>query len=109
MDDVQRALPDGPALRILQPDEEVTLIVQAVEAVVLVTDRRLVVATDQHVELDAVFADIRRIQFDVERDVPATFVVVPEHIQHEPQVLRVEAAEILQAARAIAVISDHLR
>jgi hypothetical protein len=51
------------------------------------------------------FVDLRRIQFDVERERPAPLVIVPEDPRQEAQVLTVPNAEIDMVASAIAAIA----
>src|SRR4051794_2191804 len=70
---VETTFDNGPevisaVLPILDPDEELHAAVQATDAVVAVTDRRVIVKTHLHVELAVPFHVLRRIQFDVERD-----------------------------------------
>ena len=52
---------------LLQPGEIVHHQAEALEAIVAVTDRRILVKSDQRVALDLPFDGIRRIQLDVER------------------------------------------
>jgi hypothetical protein len=64
--------------RVLADDEQVQLRTTAVDAWLAVTDRRVAVVADHGVTLDVAFDRLRRIQFDIERDRPATLVIVPE-------------------------------
>jgi hypothetical protein len=50
----------------------------------------------------------RRIQFDIERQRPATLVVVPEQPNHEPQVVAVRPDEYSSVAEALVVIGQRL-
>jgi hypothetical protein len=75
---------------------------------VVVSDRRLIVAARERVALTVGFDQLRRIQFDIERDRPATMVIVPEEAQHEPQVLAIPTSELRSAARALALIGSRL-
>jgi hypothetical protein len=43
--------------------------------------------------LDVPLDNLRRVQFDIERERPASLVVVPERPLDEPQVLLVKPAE----------------
>jgi hypothetical protein len=95
---------DHPALRVLDPDEEIHVTATAGDNVVIVTDRRLAIGTGERLVLDVPIDNLRRIQFDVERDRPATLVVVPERPQDEPQVLAVRPPEIEAVAQALVVI-----
>ena len=90
---------------LLQPGEALDVIHAASDAVVAVTDRRLLVAYDQkHVALDAPFEAVRRIQLDVERDRPATMVIVPDRPGDRPQVLSIPNEHLTDAARAVALV-----
>jgi hypothetical protein len=95
---------DHPALRILQPDEEVQVQAPAGDALVVVTDRRMAVANAERLMLDVPIDNLRRIQFDLERDRPATLVIVPERRQDEPQVLAIEPQDYDAIVRALALI-----
>ena len=68
---------DHPAFRALDPDEEIHVQAHAGESVVVVTDRRLAVASPERLALNVPIDNVRRVQFDIERDRPATLVVVP--------------------------------
>ncbi len=96
------------AERVLEPGERLRAAARAAEAIVLVTDRRLFVATDSRVALDIPFEGLRRIEFDLERDRPATLVIVPDHPRAEPQVLSIPPPEIANASAAVAAIGKLL-
>lgn len=95
---------DHPALRALDPDEQVHVTATAGDNVVIVTDRRLAIGNQERLVLDVPIDNLRRIQFDIERDRPATLVVVPERPQDEPQVLAVRPAEFDAVAQALVVV-----
>jgi hypothetical protein len=95
-------------LHALEPGEELRLQARATEAVLALTDRRLVVAASNRVALAVPFEGLRRIQFDIERDRPATLVIVPELAHHEPQVLSVPPERYREASDAIVAIGQRL-
>jgi hypothetical protein len=99
---------DHPVLRTLEPDEEIHVQAQAGENVVVVTDRRLAVASQERLALDVPIDNLRRVQFDIERDRPATLVVVPQRPLDEPQILAVRPAEYEAVAQALVVIGRRL-
>jgi hypothetical protein len=74
---------------VLEPGEQVRAKALSTEAVLAVTDRRVLVAAPSRVALAIAFEGVRRIQFDIERSRPATLVIVPELPTHEPQVLAI--------------------
>jgi hypothetical protein len=94
--------------RILEPDEAIELVAHARTHRVVVTNRRLAVADDERVALDVPYPALRRIQFDIERDRPATLVIVPQSPRDEPQVLAVPPEDYDDIARALAVVDRRL-
>jgi len=95
-------------LNVLEPDEVLQARARAREAVLAVSDRRLIVAARKRVTLSVGFHELRRIQFDIERDRPATMVIVPEEAHHEPQVLAIPPQEFKAAAELLALIGHRL-
>ena len=89
-------------------DERLEVAARANEAVLAITDRRMVVASPERTALDLPVEAIRRVQFDVERGRPATLVIVPHEPAHEPQVLSVPKGELEAAARAVFAIGYRL-
>ena len=97
-----------PAFHALEPDEEVHVQASAGESVVVVTDRRLAIASTERLALNVPIDNLRRIQFDIERDRPATLVIVPPQPTDEPQVLVVQPSEYEGVAEALVVIGKRL-
>lgn len=98
-----------PTVRqVLEPGEELHATTRAREALIALTDRRLIVADEDRVALRVEIGNIRRIQFDIERQRPATLVIVPELPSDQPQVLAIEPAEYERAARTLAIIGLRL-
>ena len=97
-----------PVLRVVEPGETVQVLTQAAGADLLLTDRRLVVASGERVALDVAFPGLRRIQFDIERKRPATLVIVPEDPMHEPQVLAVPPGQYDEITKVLAEVGRHL-
>ena len=95
-------------LAALEPGEELRHRARATDAILAVTDRRLVVAARERVALAVPFQSLRRIQFDIERDRPATLVIVPEMAHDEPQVLSIPADSYAEAAEALVAIGQRL-
>jgi hypothetical protein len=95
-------------LHALEPGEQLRARARATDAVLAVTDRRLVVAAPQRIALAVPFGHVRRIQFDIERDRPATLVIVPESANDEPQVLSIPPEHYQAAAEALVVIGLEL-
>lgn len=100
---------DARVAKHLDPGEEIRVRAAARDALIAVTDQRLVVATQARLALAVPFESVRRIQFDIERRRPATLVIVPEAAEDEPQVLAISpdgyegaAAALVHIGRAIA-------
>jgi hypothetical protein len=97
-----------PIQTVLEPNEVVELIARARQHRVVVTDRRLAVADDQRVAMHVPYHGLRRIQFDIERDRPATLVIVPSNPTDEPQVLAIPPEHYDDVAQALVVIGRRL-
>jgi hypothetical protein len=97
-----------PALRSLEPDEEVHVQAPAGDNVVIVTNRRLAIAASDRLALDVPIDNLRRIQFDIERERPATLAIVPMRPQDAPQVLSVDPSEYEGVAQALVAIGQRL-
>jgi hypothetical protein len=95
-------------LAALEPDETVRARARARDAVIAVSDRRLIVAARERVVLSIGFDELRRIQFDIERNRPATMVIVPEEAHYEPQVLAIPPDEFRATAEALTLIGQQL-
>ena len=79
------------------------------DAAMLVTsDRLLVVTKPLRRLLDVPIEEVRRIQFDIERRRPATLVIVPEHASDEPQVLTVHHDYYADVASALALVGQRI-
>ena len=75
---------------------------------VVVTDRVLRVGSEERLGLDVAIENLRRIQFDVERDRPATLVIVPLSPADEPQIVMVQPEEYLSVAQALAYVGHQM-
>jgi hypothetical protein len=95
-------------LDVLEPNETLRAHARARDAIIAVSDRRLIVAARERVALSIGFDELRRIQFDIERDRPATMVIVPEEAHYEPQVLAIPPQEFKATAEALALIGLQL-
>ena len=97
-----------PIMRTLEPGETIQSLVPTGGAGLVVTDRRVAVAAAERIALNVPFEGIRRIQFDIERQRPATLVIVPEHPRDEPQVLAVPRERYREVASALTIIGERL-
>jgi hypothetical protein len=95
---------EHPALRILGPDEEVEVQAAVGDTLLVVTNRRMAVANAERLMLDVPIENLRRIQFDIERERPATLVIVPDRRQDEPQVLAIEPRDYEAIVRALVIV-----
>jgi hypothetical protein len=78
------------------------------DANVRLADGRLSVAIAGRVRLDVAVGDVRRIQFDIERDRPATLAIVPEDPRDPPQVLPIPAEQFFAVGDLLARIAARL-
>ena len=99
---------DHPIRRSLRAGETVRAVVRTGNNHVLVTDERIAVAAGERIALDLAIAELRRIQFDIERDRPATLVIVPERPTHEPQVLAIPPDHYEEVGSALAFVGRRL-
>jgi hypothetical protein len=93
---------------ILEPNESAKALAKARNAALVVSDRRVLILEGDRRTLDVSFDRLRRVQFDIERDRPATLVIVPEHPSDEPQVLPIPADEYRAVADALVHIGEQL-
>jgi hypothetical protein len=92
----------------LEQDEQLRAYAHARDAIFAVSDRRLIVAASERIALSVRFHELRRIQFDIERDRPATMVVVPEESQYEPQVLAIPPEAFRATAEVLTLVGQQL-
>ena len=97
-----------PILRLIAPDERIQARARTGDTEIVVTNRRLAVVSTDRLTLDIGLDGLRRIQFDIERDRPATLVVVPEQPSHEPQVLAIHPDDYPAVAQALVYIGQRL-
>ena len=70
----------------------------------LVTEDRIATSHGDRVTMDLPIVAIRRIQLDIERRRPATFVIVPDSPSTEPQVVPIPVAHY----DAVSAASAHI-
>lgn len=100
--------PEHPVARRLRPGERIQVHIPVAATEIVVTDHRLAVSDEDRLALDIEIAALRRIQFDIERDRPATLVIVPDHALDEPQVLAIPPDQLPAVAEALAYIGQRL-
>ena len=84
MSDDSRRDPAFPLPHILQPGEILEAHATVQDAIIAVTNHRVIVAEGDRTVLDIPFSGLRRIQFDIERGRVAPMVILPEHPRDEP-------------------------
>ena len=94
--------------QVLREGERIHAVVPTVSNEVVVTEDRIAVANTERIALDLAIGELRRIQFDIERDRPATLVIVPERPRHEPQVLAVRPEHYGAVGHALTYIGQRL-
>jgi hypothetical protein len=100
-------LPKHPVLRGLEP-QEIRAQATADGHMVVVTDDVLRVGSTERMALEVAIDNLRRIQFDIERDRPATLVIVPLSPNDEPQVVVVQPQEYASVAEALVFIGQRM-
>jgi len=109
MFDADESFEPSTVRRLLEPSEDVHIEARASDALVLVTDRRVAVATrHDRFDLDIPYEGLRRVQFDIERTRPAVLVIVPERPADAPQVLSIPPDQYEVVGKALAVIGQRL-
>jgi len=108
MSDESKRDPAFPLPHILQPGEILEAHAAVEDAIIAVTNHRVIVAEGERTVLDIPFSGLRRIQFDIERGRVASMVIVPEHPRDEPRVVSIPGARLRDAAIALAVIAERL-
>jgi len=93
---------------VLRPGEVVETHAVASGSVIAVTRERLIVAEGDKTVLDIPFDELRRIQFDIERNRDATLVIVPEHISNWPRVVSVHVPNLRETALVLARIGERI-
>lgn len=88
----------------LEAEETIHVRTKATNADLALSTRRVFVVNDKRILLSVPIDSIRRVQFDIERDRPATLVIVPESAQDEPQVLAIPPESYETAGKALALI-----
>jgi hypothetical protein len=97
-----------PALRALPEGEQVRAFIPATTTTIVITDHRIAVTDEERLALDVEISAVRRIQFDIERERPATLVIVPEQPEHVPQVLAIPPEHFPAVGEALAFIGQQL-
>ena len=91
---------------LLHPGEELRATARAQDAYIAATSRRLIVIANESLAIDVPYKDLRRVQFDLERKRPATFVIVPDSPAHPARVLDIPWDEVPNVAQVLATMSE---
>jgi hypothetical protein len=102
-----REYPHLPHLEFLE-GEEIVAHARALDADIAVTNRRLAVVEAERLAMAIHIEDVRRVEFDIERDRPAALVIVPDSPSHPAAVLSVPVDQYESVARALVVIGQRL-
>ena len=88
------------------PSEVVYAVVEAIGVRLSMSDERITVSLPEQgkVLMDMPLRELRRIQFDIERNRPATLVIVPHDGDHQPQVLAIPRDELEMAAKGLGMV-----
>ena len=98
-----------PPLRdVLESDESLVAVVKASDSILAVSNRRLLVASSDHIRLNVPLEQIRRVEFDLERGRPATLVIVPSQPSDRPEVLSIPHDQYRAAANILVALGHGL-
>src|SRR5688572_16111768 len=97
-------LANDPIVAQVSGSESVRALIDGIDSRVVVTDHRLAVANAQRIALNVELRKLRRIQFDIERERPATMVIVPDDPLHEAQVVTVPPEQYDAVGSALAYV-----
>jgi hypothetical protein len=100
---------ESPLWNVLAPGEVLEAIARTTDSTIAVSDRRLLVASPDHVRLSLPFDGLRRVEFDIERERPATLVIVPSEPADGPEVLSIPTDQYEAAADVLVALGRHLR
>jgi hypothetical protein len=93
-----------PIVAKLSGTDTVRASVEGLDGRLIVTDQRLAVTDAQRIALNVELRKLRRIQFDIERERPATMVIVPDDPRHEAQVITVPPEQYDAVGSALAYV-----
>ena len=99
----------APALfDALRPGEQIVEVVRVDGATLILTTDRIAVGVDKRLQFDVRIAGLRRIQFDLEAQRPATLSIVPESAGTEPSILTVMPEAYDDVSRVLAHVGAQL-
>jgi hypothetical protein len=101
--------PDDPVRRRLGPDEVIRGVVDGTDARLVLTDRRVLVTQNARIILDVPIGNLRLVEFDVERQLPARVIIVPEHPRDPPRELAVEPQQYDEVASLLAKLGPQIQ
>lgn len=96
-------MPKRSPLRAIAP-QDILAQTNADGHVVIVTNDVLRVGAGDIVRLNVPIKNLRRIEFDIERNRPATLIIVPDAPSDEPQVIMVDPDDYEGVAHALAIL-----
>src|SRR5437868_6846942 len=90
--------------------ETIHTVVEATGGTLSISDQRVRVSIPgaRRPALDMPLAGLGRIQFDIELDRPATFVIVPPHVDNNPEVLAIPPSQYEAIASGLARVGKFL-
>ena len=99
---------DDPVKRRLGGDEVVRGVVEAIGGRLVLTDRRVFVTENGVITLDVPIDNLRLVEFDLEKERPATVIIVPEHPQDPPRQLAIEPQQYDEVASLLAQLGPRI-
>lgn len=85
----------------LGPNEAVRGLIDGTDGRLVLTDHRVLVSENGRITLDVPIANLRLVEFDVERQRPARVIVVPESPLDAPRDLSIEPQQYDEVASVL--------
>ena len=100
---------DDPVARRLGRDEVVRGVVEGIGSRLVLTDRRVLVTENGVITLDVPIDNLRLVEFDLENQLPARVIIVPEHPSDPPRELAIEPQQYDEVAALLAQLGPRIQ
>jgi hypothetical protein len=100
---------NDPVMARLARDEAVRGVVEGIGGRLVLTDRRVVVTENGVITLDVPIGNLRLVEFDLERQRPASVIIVPEHPRDPPRQLAIEPQQYDEVASVLAQLGPSIQ
>jgi hypothetical protein len=97
-----------PVLEALLGDEQVEVYLETEESALAVTDRRVIVASENHTMLDVQMNELRRIELTIEKGRAPLLTIVPERPTDVPQFIAIEPGQFDKVCELISSLGSRV-